>query len=45
MSISQITHRIAQNLHERHDARELQRAIANAPTPAARQEIELLTRR
>ena len=45
MSISQITHRIAQSMHERHDARELQRAIDSAPTPASRQELEILARR
>lgn len=45
MSISQYTHRIAERLREGHNVREIQRAIANAPTEAARHEIEILTRR
>ena len=45
MSIKQYAHHVAEKLREGHNAREIERAIANAPTEAARHEIELLTRR
>jgi hypothetical protein len=44
-TISDKVHRLSATMQQRRDARAIQRAIENAPTPASRQEIELLTRR
>ena len=39
MSISAITHRLAQHRRRARDEREIASAISHAPTPASRQEL------
>lgn len=45
MSISQITHKMAEHRQHAKEQRQLDRAIAHAPTPASRHELEMLYRR
>lgn len=45
MSIKQYAHQVVEHHHQRKDVRALERAIANAPTPASRHELEMLARR